>query len=375
MATVKQKNYYEILGVDETASAEDIRKVYRELAKKYHPDKTGGDKEAEDRLKEINQAYDVLKNPEKRKKYDQERAFSAGGGFEGFGFSDAFGAGGVSDIFESMFGGRGPSMYTAVRRGNDVEGRVTISLKDVVDGTSKTIRLRRAEFCDECKGSGAASGTAPVSCTACAGSGMQTHGDAMYQVRRTCTVCRGKGEVIATPCGKCGGSGHVRGSREIKVDIPAGIESGMRLRVAGEGEAGDVGAPRGDLYVRVEIEDDPFFTREGADLVCEVPITFTEAALGASIQVPTLDGIAELNVEPGTQNGATLRMRGMGLRSFGSHTRGDERIRIFVEIPPKLNREQKKLLLDYAEHGKRDTYPRVKRFSKLLDRFRRKSAR
>lgn len=370
MATVKQRDYYEILGVDESASAEDIRKKYRELAKRYHPDKTGGDKKAEERLKEINEAYDVLKNPEKRKKYDQERAFAGGRGFEGFGFSDAFGAGGVSDIFESMFGSRGPSAYTTVRRGNDIEGRVNISLKDVVDGTRKTIRLRRSEFCDDCGGSGATPGTSPVQCTACAGSGMQTQGDATYRIRRTCTTCGGKGTVVASPCGKCSGSGHVRASREVKVDIPAGIEEGMRLRVAGEGEAGDVGAPRGDLYVRIAIEDDPFFIRSGRDLICEVPVTFTEAALGATIRVPTLDGVAELRVEPGTQNGARLRMRGMGLRAFGGDARGDELVQLFVEIPRKLNREQKKLLLDYADRSERESFPGVKRFAQLLKRLR-----
>jgi molecular chaperone DnaJ len=373
MQTTVNPDLYQMLGVAETASQDEIRKAYRELARKYHPDKTGGDKEAETRLKGINAAYDVLKNKEKRAEYDQRRKT---GSFEGFDFGEGID---ISDLFGSIFGGAGGGFSggfggsgfgagtrartrSAARPGNDLEARVRITLNDVVKGTKKTLRITRPETCSDCHGTGAAPGSSPITCPDCGGSGMVTRGSSAFQMSQTCPRCRGTGQTIAQPCPKCTGSGRVIAPREISVAIPAGIDAGSRLRVAGEGEAGLQGGPSGDLYVRVEVEDDPFFKREGRNLICEVPITFVEAALGAKVTVPTLDGIAKLTIEPGTQHGAQLRMRGQGLPGVGGAARGDEIVKVVVEVPRKLTGEQKRLLREFdgnyepAAHPIRDAF-------------------
>lgn len=378
MQTTVGPDLYQILGVAETASQDEIRKAYRELARKYHPDKTGGDKAAETRLKEINAAYDILKNKEKRADYDQRRKV---GNFEGFDFGEGID---ISDLFSSLFGGAGGGGFagggfgtgtrartrSAARPGNDLEARVHISLNDVVSGTKKTLRITRPETCSDCRGSGAAPGSSPVTCPDCGGSGMVTRGSSVFQMSQTCPRCRGSGQTIAQPCPKCTGSGRVTAPREISVTIPAGIDAGSRLRVAGEGEAGIQGGPDGDLYVRVEVEDDPFFKREGRNLVVEVPITFAEAALGAKVTVPTLDGIAKLTIEPGTQHGAQLRMRGQGLPGVGGTARGDEIVKIIVEVPRKLTSEQKRLLREFDGNYESASHPLRDAFRALLRRLR-----
>jgi len=368
MVTTTNNNLYDLLGVSEQASQDEIRKTYLELARKYHPDKTGGDEAAEEKLKKINAAYDILKNEEKRKKYDQERRF---GGFEG-GYNTGD-ASEFSDIFSSIFGG-GPQAqtraYSNARTGRSLEARVSVALQDLIVGTSKTLRIRRRETCTECAGSGAAPGTSPVTCTDCQGAGQITQGNGFFSMARTCPRCHGTGETIASPCTTCSGSGQTQGTRQISVDIPAGVEEGTRLRVGGEGDAGVNGGPRGDLYVHIDVQSDPFFTREGTNIVCEVPITFAEAALGGEIAAPTLTGVAKVTVQPGTQTGSRLRMREMGLPKLGGGKRGDEFIKVLVEVPRKLTRDQKKLLREFDGDYAAKSHPLRDAFARLLEQFR-----
>ncbi len=365
MPNTTQLDHYKTLGVKDDVTEDEIRSAYRELAHKYHPDKTGGDKTAEEKLKEINAAYNVLKNAGKRKEYDQQRAFGAQG-FGGFDFSGA-----SADIFSSLFGGGAPGQaYTAAKPGRNLQARLRVSLKDVVSGTSKTLRIRRDELCVDCKGAGAAPGTSPVTCPDCGGAGQISRGNGMFEMRQTCPRCRGAGEAVASPCPKCSGSGHTRARREIAVTVPPGVDEGTRLRIAGEGDAGYHGGPRGDLYVDIEMEKDPFFVREGRSLICEVPVTFATAALGAKITVPTLDGVAKVKVQPGTQNGTFLRMRGMGLPSLSDVSRGDELIKVLVEVPKKLTREQVKLLEAFDGQLPARSHPLREKFGRLLAKLR-----
>jgi molecular chaperone DnaJ len=366
---------YEILGVAETASQDDIRKAYRKLARKYHPDKTGGDKAGETRLKEINAAYGILKNAEKRAEYDKRRK---SGGFEGFEGFDVGGEGAdFSEMFSTIFGGaagggRGARTRarTSARPGNDLEARVRVTLAEIASGTKKTLRINRAETCGDCGGSGAAKGTSPVACPDCGGSGQVSRGSSFFQMSQACARCGGSGQAILKPCGRCSGTGRTPAQRELSVTIPAGADDGTRLRVGGEGEAGFQGGPRGDLYVRVEIEPDPFFKREGQNLVCEAPVTFVEAALGAKVAVPTLDGVAKLMIEPGTQSGAQLRMRGLGLPPLGGGPRGDEIVKVIVEVPRTLTSEQTRLLREFDGNYEPGSHTLRDAFRALLKRLR-----
>ncbi len=371
MPNTTQRDHYETLSVKSDATEAEIRSAYRNLARKYHPDKTGGDKAAEEKLKEISAAYDVLKNADKRKEYDQQRT-SAAHGFGGFDFAGtSAGADDFADIFSSLFGGGAQAQaYTAAQPGRNLQARVKVSLKDAVSGISKTLHIRRDELCPECRGSGAAPGTSPITCPDCAGAGQISRGNGMFQMRQTCPRCRGAGEAVTTPCPKCSGSGHTRARREIAVTIPPGVDEGTRLRIAKEGDAGYHGGPRGDLYVCIEMEKDPFFVREGRNLVCEVPVTFATATLGAKITVPTLDGVAKVTVQPGTQNGTLLRMRGMGLPSLSGTSRGDELIKVLVEVPKKLTRDQMKLLREFDDQLPATAHPLREKFRKLLAKFR-----
>jgi len=352
MATVQQNDLYEILGVSKDASQDEMRRAYLKLAKQYHPDKTGGDKEAEDKLKEINAAYNTLKSPEKRKKYDQERdARSAFGGFSSGGFSEGFqdfnfgNAGGFEDLFSTMFGqGGARTTRPVVRPGNDLEMAVQVDLNDVANGAKKTLRFKRWDRCTACSGSGAEPGTQPQTCPDCQGSGTVTHSKGAFSMSRTCPKCSGQGVFIGVPCKACAGRGRQKADRTVQVTIPQGVETGTRLRVPGEGEAGDPGAPNGDLYVHVDVRKHELFERDGANLTCEVPISFPQAALGATVQVPTLKGKANLRVPEGTQSGAMLRMKGLGLPKLGGGAKGDQYIRIVVEVPKRLNSEQRKII-------------------------------
>jgi molecular chaperone DnaJ len=370
MPMAQTKDLYEILGVSREASQEEIRKAYLKLAHKYHPDKTGGDKDAEARLKEINAAYDVLKNAEKRAQYDKfgsaEGNPFGGGGFGGQGFEAPF-----DDFFDMLFnqGGRrggGRRGASAAQPGNDLELRLVITLREAAKGASKTVRFNRQETCGDCNGSGAAPGSTPQTCPECGGAGQVRAAHGFFSVTRTCTRCGGTGKTISNPCGGCAGSGRVRKQRELNVDIRAGVDNGSQLRVSGEGEPGRNGGPRGDLYIAIQVEPDERFKREGNTIVCEVPINFTQAALGDTIRVPTLSGEAELKVPAGTQTGTQFRLRGMGMPDLRGYGQGDQIVKVVVETPKHLSKRQKELLKEFQEIGDKDNYPLHRRF---LDSF------
>lgn len=375
MPMAQTKDLYEILGVSRDASQDEIRKAYLKLAHKYHPDKTGGDKEAEDRLKEINAAYDVLKNPEKRAQYDrfgtEGNPFGGGGGFSGFG-GEGFEAP-FDDFFDMLFGqgkrggmGGGRRGATAPQAGADLELRMSITLKEAAKGTSKKVRFNRHELCTDCKGSGAAPGSTPQTCPECGGSGQMRAAHGFFSVTRTCTRCGGQGRIISDPCRGCGGAGRVKKSRELSVDIPAGVDSGSQLRVSGEGEPGRNGGPRGDLYIAIHVEQDERFTRQGNTIHCEVPIRFTQAALGDTIRVPTIMGEAELKIPAGTQTGTQFRLRGLGMPDLRGYGQGDQIVEVIVETPKHLSKRQKELLKEFQDISEKDNYPLYRRF---LDTF------
>jgi molecular chaperone DnaJ len=368
-----EKSYYELLGVAQTASQDEIRKAYLKLAHAYHPDKTGGDKAAEEKLKEINMAYDTLKNADKRKEYDEQRTAreAFGAGFGGGGFGQSAGGAGFSGFdfgglggFEDLLGafGRGGA-GTATRRpraaqpGRDIEYSLRISLMDVLNGGKRTIRVPRNETCPDCAGSGAALGTKAEVCPDCGGSGQVLRGSASFQINRTCPRCHGKGSVIVTPCHTCRGSGAVQVNRELSVDIPKGIASGQRLRIAGEGDAGSPGAARGDVYLHIEVEPHAVFERQGNNVVTEIAVTIVEASLGTKIRVPTLTGEADVQISAGTQHGAQLRLRGLGLPEMRGRGRGDQIVRVNVEVPTRLSAEARRLMEELAKVDDPGAYP------------------
>ncbi len=367
---------YEILGVSKNAEQDEIRKAYLKLAHKYHPDKTGGDKEAETKLKEINAAYDILKNPEKRKQYDQFGSSDGqpfGGGF-GQGFGGDFGGGFESpfgDLFDMLFGQSGRQGAARAQQGHDLEYELAISLEDAARGCKKTIAFTRPESCGDCGGSGAGKGSKPETCSQCQGTGQVRTSHGVFSMSRTCSRCGGAGRVIANPCRSCGGSGQVRAKRELNVDVPAGVDTGTRLRVSGEGEAGRMGGPRGDLFIRLRVEPHEFFKRNGVDILCEAPVTFTQAALGATLRVPTLTGLADLKIPAGTQTGAQLRLRGRGLPDVRGYRQGDQIVIIRVETPAKISRRQRELLEEFESLSANRTYPRRDAFVENVEAMRR----
>ena len=368
----QQRDLYEILGVSRESSDEEIRKAYLKLAHKYHPDKTGGDKPAEDKLKEINGAYDTLKNPEKRKQYD--RFGHAGEGLGGFGGGGGFGGSGgfespFEDVIDMLFGRGGQRRQAAsARPGNDLEYRVEITLQEAYSGVKKSIRFARMEACNDCSGTGAAPGSRPEVCPACQGSGQTQVARGFFSITQTCHRCHGAGRIVTKPCARCRGDGRVEIQREIAVDIPAGVDTGLRLRLAGEGEPGDHGGPRGDLHIHIQVKPDDFFQRQGNDILCEVPISFPQAVLGVSIHVPTLKGNAELKIPAGTQSGAMLRLRGLGMPDLRGYRQGDQIVRVVVEVPTKLSRRQRELIAEFEKESDPRAYPLYKRF---MDRFKR----
>ena len=351
------KDYYEILGVTRNSSEEDIRAAYRRLAHKYHPDKTGGDKDAEEKLKEINEAYDTLKNKEKRARYDQFGSSGPGAGFGGFGGASPF-----DDIFDAFFGGgraRGPQ--TAMR-GDDLEYPLRITLREAAFGVTKNVAYRRHETCSDCTGTGAAKGSDLSRCPQCGGAGQVRMSQGFFSITRTCPRCQGMGRIIADPCKSCSGSGVQVAQRELSVKVPPGVDTGSRLRVSGEGEAGLNAGPSGDLYVFIEVEQDEIFSRDGGDLQCEVPISFPQAILGSTIKVPTLNGETDLKIPAGTQSGTVFRLRGQGIPDIRGYRTGDILVVTHVETPTKLSKEQKELIRQFEELSSATTYPLHKRF-------------
>jgi molecular chaperone DnaJ len=357
-----KEDYYELLGVNREASAEELKKAYRKMAVKYHPDKNPGDDQAEANFKKISEAYEVLKDPDKRAAYDRygHAAFQgagAGGAGGAGGFHDPFDifrevfgggvGGGGGSIFEEFFGGGGGGGGGA-HRGADLRYDLEISLAEAATGIEREISYRRPVVCDHCKGEGAEPGTQKVRCATCNGRGQVTTARGFFSVRQTCPACHGAGIKLETPCKKCRGDGRVAETTKVKIRIPAGVDDGSKLRSAGNGEAGYMGSASGDLYVVIHVKEHDVFERHGDDLFCEVPIKFTLASLGGSIEVPTLSGKATLKIPAGTQSGTTFRLRGKGMPNLRSGGYGDQLVRVHVEVPTSLSSEQRKKLEEFA---------------------------
>ena len=344
---MSKRDYYQVLGVPRNATEEAVTKAYRRLAMKYHPDRNPDDKEAEERFKEAKEAYEVLTDAQKRAAYDQyghAGLDAARGAGQGFSPSDAFG-----DIFGDMFGdifggGRRGGGRSAVYRGADLRYELTLDLEQAVFGTSTEIDFQTVTECSECGGSGAARGHTPATCDTCQGAGQVRMSQGFFAVQQTCPRCKGRGTIIRDPCTKCGGHGRMRASKRLSVKVPAGVDTGDRIRLAGEGEAGRNGGPTGDLYVEIVVREHPIFERDHAHLSCEVPISFVTAALGGSVEVPTLEGQAVIKVPPGTQSGRVFRLREKGVKPVRGGATGDLFCRVVVETPVELNAEQKGLL-------------------------------
>ncbi|OEE89840.1 molecular chaperone DnaJ [Enterovibrio norvegicus FF-162] len=350
---MSKRDFYEVLGVSRDASERDIKKAYKRLAMKYHPDKNPGDETATDKFKEVKLAYEILTDAQKRAAYDQygHAAFEQGGGGGGFGgggnadFRDIFG-----DVFGDIFGGGGRRGGQArAQRGADLRYNMELTLEEAVRGVSKEIDVPTYVSCDPCGGSGAKPGSSPQTCGTCHGQGQVQMRQGFFAVQQTCPTCHGRGKIIKDPCDSCHGQGRVQKTKTLSVKIPAGVDTGDRIRLTGEGEAGEYGAPAGDLYVQVHVRDHHIFTRDGNNLYCEVPVSFTMAALGGEVEVPTLDGRVSLKVPTETQTGRMFRMRGKGVQSVRGGGLGDLICKLVVETPVNLSNKQKELLREFEE--------------------------
>lgn len=368
-----KKDFYEVLGVNRDASDEEIKKSYRKLAMKYHPDRNPDNPKAEEQFKEAKEAYEILSDEQKRAAYDQyghagvDPSMGAGGagGFGAGGFSDAFG-----DIFGDIFGGAraGGGQRSNVYRGADLRYNMEISLEDAARGTETKIRIPVMSECETCHGSGARPGTSPVTCTTCGGHGQVRMQQGFFSVQQTCPKCHGTGKMVKDPCPTCTGGGRVKQHKTLSVKIPAGVDEGDRIRLSGEGEAGVNGGPPGDLYVVVHLKAHSVFQREGGDLHCEMPISYTVAALGGEIEIPTLDGHAKMKIPAETQSGATFRLRGKGIKPLRSNENGDLMCHVVVETPVKLNERQKELLRELEAINQQDAGKHSPRAKSWLDK-------
>jgi molecular chaperone DnaJ len=390
-----KRDYYEVLGVNRDATEDDIKKAYRKLALKYHPDKNPGDKSAEEKFKEIGEAYEVLSDAQKRGAYDQfgHQAFSGagrtagaypGGGAGGFHdpfevFREVFGGAAGGSIFEEFFGGEeagGRRGRTGgPQRGSDLRYEMEITFEEAVFGAEKEINISKLDQCGECDGTGAAPGSGLKNCSACGGRGQIVTSRGFFTMAQTCPRCQGAGRMVEKPCHQCRGEGRVERQSKIKVRIPAGVDNGSRLRSAGNGESGHRGGPPGDLYIVLHVRPHELFVRNGDDLLCEVPVSFATAALGGEVEVPTLDGsekrirTASVKVPPGTQSGTVFRLKGKGVTNVQGYGRGDQHVRVLVEVPTHLNSTQRKKLLEFAESCSADTNPMSKSFFEKVRRM------
>ncbi len=348
-----KQDYYELLGVPRNASEADIKKAYRRLAMKFHPDRNPDDQSAEEKFKEAKAAYDVLSDARKRAAYDQfghagvDGAAAAGAGVystRGGNFSDIF-----DDVFGDIFGGGRGGRRSTVFRGADLRYDLDLNLEDAVQGTTARIRVPTQVTCATCEGSGAKKGASPITCTTCGGQGQVRMQQGFFSIQQTCPQCKGRGTIISEPCPNCKGQGRTQETRTLSVKIPPGVDTGDRIRLAGEGEAGEGGGPSGDLYVQIRVKPHPIFTREANDLYCEMPIAFTAAALGGEVDAPTLEGRVKLKIPPETQSGKLFRLRGKGVRSVQGHDTGDLLCRVIIETPVHLSDRQKELLREFEQ--------------------------
>ena len=377
-----KRDYYEVLGLQKGASDDDIKKAFRQMAKKYHPDLNPGDKEAEARFKEVNEAYEVLSDAQKKARYDQyghagvDPNFGAGG-YQGYGFDNIDID--LGDIFSSFFGGMGGNggrrqNPNAPRRGSDVSASVVISFEEAAHGCKKQVNIHLISTCEDCGGTGAAKGSSPTTCPVCNGTGQERRQQrtafGVFQTQSVCSRCHGSGRIIANPCKTCNGSGQVRKPATVGINIPAGIDDGQVITIRGKGNAGSNGGPAGDLQLQVSVRPHPLFERDGYDVYCTLPLTFAQAALGAEVSVPTLDGNVSYSIKEGTQPGDSFRLKGKGIPYVNGRGRGDEIVQVTVEVPRNLNGEQKKILESFEKATGEGNYQKRRSFfDKLRDAF------
>ena len=379
---MSKRDYYEVLEVNKGANDQELKKAYRKLAMKYHPDRNPDNPEAEDQFKEVNEAYEVLSDSQKRANYDQFGHAGVNGGAGGFGDFSGSGFGGFEDIFGDMFGdifggsfgGGRARKRTGPEKGADIRYSINLTFEEAAFGVEKEVKIRRNEKCNDCNGSGAKPGTNKKTCSACNGSGeikqaQRTPFGTMMNVR-TCNVCHGSGSVIETPCAKCSGSGEIKKEKQISIKVPAGVDEGSAIRLTGEGELGLRGGPRGDLYVVINVAPHKLFRREGIDVYCEMPITFVQATLGDELEVPTLDGRVKYKISEGTQSGTVFRLREKGIPRLRSTGRGDQYVKVQVEIPKKITDSQKELLRQFSKESGEEMHEQRKNFfDKMKDLF------
>ena len=367
-----KRDYYEVLGINKNASDSEIKKAYRHMAKQYHPDMNPGDKAAEAKFKEVNEAYEILSTADKKARYDQfgHAGVDPNSGFNGYGGFGDFDFGNVGDIFESFFGNMGfggsSRRRNGPQKGADIKTYTDITFDQAAFGIEKEIEISRHEHCEECQGTGAKKGTQPVTCSNCNGAGQvqykQNTPFGQFVNVKTCEQCHGEGKVIKEPCPVCQGNGKIRKSRKIKINVPGGIDDQQIISLRGEGEPGIKGGPAGDLYIVVRVKSHPLFKRDGFNVICEMPITFAQAALGAEVEIPTLDGKVAYTIPEGTQTGSVFRLKGKGIQNLRGHGRGDQYVKVNLEVPKSLNDKQKQLLKQFAESIGDDAYVMRKSF-------------